>query len=140
MEPVIIRETEIVVKSATVDATYGKLVVIDSNNNKINISEKRKAIFAMFQPGATIKLKWGNYQNKDYVADAVQVKPPQQAAQGGQQTASTPKQAEPTVSGPEHGLVLKEAGEMLRAKVIKDTDPLGFWYWKEMNRVAGTGK
>jgi len=69
--------------------------------------------------------------------DSVPLPPPQS-----RQAASTPNQGE--VSGPERGLALKEIGEMIRGGKILDGEPypnpLGVWYWKELHRIAGTGK
>lgn len=95
-QPEIIKETTIVVQTATVDTQYGKLKVIDTQGKSYTVSDKRKALFAMFQPGATIKLRWGNYQNKDYIADAVQTAPPTTLppAPGGQGKASDPPRVE----------------------------------------------
>jgi hypothetical protein len=67
MEVKIVRYETITVKDATLNS-YGDLVV----NGGIKINKKRMALFPVFQVGAEVKLGYGNYMNKDYVATAEQ--------------------------------------------------------------------
>jgi len=133
-ELVIVKEHIITVETATVDG-YGKLVVMGTDKIKYTLSEKRKALFSIFQPGAIINLRYGNYMNKDYIADAVKIG---QVAPDKAQTASTPKRVE--VVGPEHGLALKMVGDLFLGGKLKDDDALVAKMWAELHRIMGTGK
>jgi hypothetical protein len=67
MEVKIVRYETIIVKDATLNS-YGDLVV----NGGIKINKKRMALFPVFQVGAEVKLGYGNYMDRDFVATAEQ--------------------------------------------------------------------
>jgi hypothetical protein len=47
---------------------YGDLVV----NGKIKIGKKRQSLFEVFQPGAEVKVGYGTYMEREYIATAEQ--------------------------------------------------------------------
>ena len=68
-EPAIIDTTVIQVKSTTQDS-YGNLIVTPVEGEDVKVSEKRKQLFDVFQPGNMVKLYWAEYMHKKYVARA----------------------------------------------------------------------
>jgi hypothetical protein len=71
----IIREQIIVVDHSETDQ-YGNLIVTDKRGDKYKIGAKRSALFGVIVPGRAVKLGYGTYMNKDYIADAVLVETP----------------------------------------------------------------
>lgn len=144
-EPVIIDTTVIQVKSTAKDS-YGNLVVTPTEGKDIKLSEKRNALFDIFQQGRTVKLFWAEYMHKKYVsrAELFNGKPP---AEKQVEELTARVGAEPLPKAPEHksspetGMWWGQLGEMLRCGDIDKTTAEGKHYRKtyytEMNRVLG---
>ena len=61
-------DTNIVVASTRMD-NYGNQFIVGADGQEYKIGEKRSNLHALAQPGAALILKWGNYNNNDYVSD-----------------------------------------------------------------------
>ena len=150
-KPAIIKETQIIVESVRLD-DYGNLWVLDKNGDETKIAQKRSHLFPIFQPERGVNLYWAKYMDKLYVAEAQPLGDMISApAEKPTLTTETPDQAEidasagkPPARTPapqEVGMWFKEAGEMIRAKDIKQDHPmyhdLRNAYYKKMFEVLG---
>jgi len=138
METKIVRYETIIVTDVR-ENSYGDLVV----NGGIKVNKKRSNLFSVFQVGAEVKLGYGNYMDKDYVATAEQTgkhivkadptpddlakaykeavkelpKPTQEAPQS-KSSPVNPQSNTMTPSGQEIGMTTKEIGDMIRANKL----------------------
>lgn len=135
MEQKIVREEQIMVVVANPN-DFGDLMVKDSNGKEHKIAGKRKNLWELFKVGNQVTLKFGNYMNRDFVADAVLT----------MKSASTPAKTDnpqpekPTISGPEHGMAMKLIGDLWIAGKLQDTNPLVTKTLSELHRIMGTSR
>ena len=95
-KPPPITRTEVIIVDDTSLNDYGDLIVIDKAKIEHKIGKKRERLFNLFQPNASILLKYSVYMDKEYIADAEQVKGnlPVKATTAAVPQVTPPKQVE----------------------------------------------
>ena len=115
--------TIITVESTLIDS-YGNMMVTPKGGGKdIRIGVKRKKLFAFFSDGVAVELIWSNFNNNDYVSDARIVgdslpAPKQPVSPSLQKDEPTPDQLQPAPAPQAVGMLTKEIGDMIRAKML----------------------
>ena len=101
--------------------TYGNLKVTDIQGNEYKVGEKRSQLHGLFQDGRAVKITWAEYKGKEYISDAELYNPggdTEPTPETTEPPKKTPEPLRPTVAPQARGMLVKETGDMMRAKML----------------------
>lgn len=125
-------DTVIVVGGTRLDEYDNLWVTPAGGGDEVKIAKKREALHPLFEQGKAVLLHWETYMDKAYVAKAEAVAgklpPPTEPGMLKEHQEVIQKavaETKPKPAPQELGMWWKELGEMLRAKDIDTTKPVG---------------